>query len=126
MNQRPRGRLLADGLEAACGAVVLTVKVAVALVVELLSVTDAVGWPPNAHEIPVAAGCGGTKAQVRFMVPLKPLVELTVTVEGPDIPADDIVIGVAETAYVTAVVRPGTHAATRLFTSSEPKPVAKS
>jgi hypothetical protein len=93
-NHRLCVRRSAEVFDLACGAVVFTVRVAVWLVVELLSATEDLS---KEHEIPVAAACGGTKEQARSTVPLKPVVELTVTVDGPESPAAAIVIGVAET-----------------------------
>ncbi len=71
-----------------------TVRVAVALVVELLRTTEVLS---NEQETPVAAACGGIKAQVSATVPLKPVSELTVTVEDPGSPAAVMEIGTAET-----------------------------
>ena len=67
-------------------AVVETVKVDVALVVEVLSVTDA-----GLREHPIFA-VDDDMLQERLMVPLKPLLDVAVIVEEADCPDDEMVL----------------------------------
>lgn len=101
----------------ACGGVVVTVRVAVAL--DAFTVTELV---LSEHVIRLDDGGG---VQLRSTVPAKPLVGSTVMVEVPGLPGEAIVTTVPPTEKLGVATKPG-QAVTRLCASMDPSPLATS
>ncbi len=85
---RPGGRTEADMLEMACGPMVETVRVALAVVVVLLSGTE-VGF---IEQVISGVEDDGMSAQERFTVPAKPFFAVTEMVEVPEPPGAEMVM----------------------------------
>jgi hypothetical protein len=127
MNHPERPRFAALGEACACAAVVATLMVAVALVVDPLRLTDVVlpeVGAVNAQVTPAVVE-GGVRAQERFTVPVKPDDELTVMVDVPEAPGEAIVTAVPLIEYDGMATNPG-QAVINTFASIEPSPVTRS
>ena len=99
----------------ACGAVVTTFRVAVAL--EPLTDTE------FTLRVQVMNAVVEHCVEERFTVPLKPFIAVTVIVEAPDCPGEERLTGVEPTAK-SAVDEKFGQFLTRRFASTDPRPVA--